>query len=120
LSQDEFTPFASSYGNASSYHLPSRAKIESLNLHHRYWPPSLDSSTPTLHYYKKVISTLVTLPTTQSRLHFASTLARAPHHRSSTHRHRSFSPSSHMHHPSAQRHSWCFCFINNVSSCEFM
>jgi hypothetical protein len=40
-----------------------------------------------LHCYKKVISTLPTLPTTQS-----------------TSRHRSLSPPSHAHHPSAQRH----------------
>jgi hypothetical protein len=31
---------ASSFDNASSYHLPSRAETEVLNLHHRRWPPS--------------------------------------------------------------------------------
>jgi hypothetical protein len=40
--------------------------------------------TSTLHFYKKIISTLVTLPITQSRLYFASSLVRAPRHRSST------------------------------------
>jgi hypothetical protein len=55
--------------------LHSRAKIKALNSHHRHRPPSLDRLTPTLHCYKKVISTLVTLLTTQSCLYFASSLA---------------------------------------------
>jgi hypothetical protein len=42
--------------------------------------------TPTLHYYKKVISTLVTHLITQPYLYFASSLVRAPRHQSSTHR----------------------------------
>jgi hypothetical protein len=42
--------------------------------------------TPTLHYYKNVISTLTTISITQPRLHFVSSLARAPCHRSSTRR----------------------------------
>jgi hypothetical protein len=65
---------------------------------------SPDSPTITLHCYKKVISILPTLPITQPHLHFASSLARASHHRSSTRRHRSLSLSSHAHHLSAQRH----------------
>jgi hypothetical protein len=60
--------------------------------------------TPTLHCYKKVNSTLVTLATTQPRLHFASYLTRAPHRQSSTRRHGSLSLSSHTHHPFTQRH----------------
>jgi hypothetical protein len=47
----------------------------------------MDRPTSTLHCYKKIISTLVTLPTTQSHLHFVSSLARAPRHRSSTRYH---------------------------------
>jgi hypothetical protein len=57
-----------------------------------------------LHCYKNDISTLTTLPTTQSHLYFASFLARVPRHRSSTHRRHSFSPPSHDHRLSAQRH----------------
>ncbi len=105
LSQDELADSASSFGNASSRRLPSRAKTEALNPHRRHRPPSPDHPTPTLHWYKKVILTLVTLPTTQSRLHFASSLARA-HHRSSTHRCHSLSPSYHVHRPSAQHPRW--------------
>jgi hypothetical protein len=52
-SQDELDAFASSSGNASSRHLPSRAKTEALNLNYHRRPPSLDSPTPTLHCYKK-------------------------------------------------------------------
>jgi hypothetical protein len=77
---------------------------KTLNPHHRRQPPSLDNPTPTLHCYKKVISTLVTLPATQSRLHFPSSLARAPRYRSFTHFRRSLSPLSHGYRPSAQRH----------------
>jgi hypothetical protein len=60
-SQDKLVASASSYGNTLSYCLPSRTEIEALNLHHRRGPPSSDRSTPTLHCYKKVISTLPTL-----------------------------------------------------------
>jgi hypothetical protein len=101
-SQDELDAFASSSGNASSRHLPSRAKTEALNLNYHRRPPSLDSPTPTLHCYKKSISTLTTLSTTQSRLYFTLSLTTAPRHRSSTCRHHSLSPSSYVHHPSAQ------------------
>jgi hypothetical protein len=93
-SQDVLAISASSFSNASSCCLPSRAKTEVLNPYHR--------SLATLHCYKKVISTLVILPTTQLHLHFASSLARAPRYRSFTHRHRSLSPSSHAYRPSAQ------------------
>jgi hypothetical protein len=68
--------------------------------------PFLDSLTLIIHCYKKVILTFVTLPTTQSHLYFASSLARALRHRSFTHRHCSFSPPSHVHRPSTQRHPW--------------
>jgi hypothetical protein len=64
---------------------------------------------PTLHCYKNAISTLDTLSITQSCLHFASSLARAPHHWSSTRRCRSLLPSSHANHPSTQRH----CHVGN-------
>jgi hypothetical protein len=63
-----------------------------------------DCLTPTLHCYKKVISTFVTLTITQPCLNFASSLARAPRHWSSTHRRHSLSPSSYTHFPSAQWH----------------
>jgi hypothetical protein len=61
---------ASSSGNASSCCLSSQAKTEVLNPHHHHRPPSPDRLTLTLHCYKKVISNLVTLPTTQPRLYF--------------------------------------------------
>jgi hypothetical protein len=77
-----------------------------MNSHHCRWPPSPDHLTPTLHCYKKVISTLATLPTIQPHLYFASSLARAPCHQSSTYRCHSLSPSSHVHRPSAQWHPW--------------
>jgi hypothetical protein len=85
---------------------PSRAKTETLNMHHRRQPPSPERPTLTLHCYKKVILILITLLTTQPHLHFAYSLARAPRHRSFTRRHRFLSPPSHVHHPSAQRHPW--------------
>jgi hypothetical protein len=92
--------------NASSCCLPSRAKIEAVNLHCHRRPPSTDRPTPTLHFCKNVISTLVTLPTTQLHLYFASSLTRALCHRSSTRRCYSLLSSSHVHHPSTQWHSW--------------
>jgi hypothetical protein len=84
-SQNELAAPASSSDNASSRHLRSQTKTDALNPHHRHCLSSPDSPTSTIHYYKNIISTLVTLPTTQPRLHFTSSLARAPHHRSSTH-----------------------------------
>jgi hypothetical protein len=105
-SYDELAASASYCGNASSCFLPSRAETKELNLHHRCWPPSLDHLTPTLHFYKKVISILVTLPTTKPHLHFASSTARAPRYQSSTCRHHSLSLLSHSYHPSTQRHPW--------------
>jgi hypothetical protein len=106
LSQNELTASTSSSGSALSHRLPSRAKTEALNPHHHHMLPSPDRPTPTLHCYKKIISTLATVPTTQSCLYFASSQARAPWHRSSTRRHRSLSSLSHAHRPSAQRHPW--------------
>jgi hypothetical protein len=78
----------------------SRVKIKALNLHHRRWPPSPDSPTLTIHWYKNIILILVTLTTTQSRLYFSSSLARAPRHQSFTRHRRFLSPSSHAHRPS--------------------
>jgi hypothetical protein len=71
-SQDEFTASASSFDNALSCRLPFRAEIEALNLHHHCRSPIPDSPTPTLYCYKKVISILSTLSTTQLCLYFAS------------------------------------------------
>jgi hypothetical protein len=102
LSQDEIAASASSSGNALFRRLPSQTEIEALNSHHRRGLPSLNRQTLTLYCYKKIISTLTTLSTTQSRLHFASSLTKTPHHRSSTHRLRSLSLLSHAHHLSAQ------------------
>jgi hypothetical protein len=85
-SQNEFSVYASSFGKALSRRLPSRAKIEALDPHHHRRSPSLDRPTHTLYCYKRVILILITLPTTQSRLHFTSSLARAPRYRSSIHR----------------------------------
>jgi hypothetical protein len=73
-----------------------------LEPYHRRWPPSSDCPIPTLYRYKKVISTLVTLSTTQPYLNFSSSLSRAPRHWSSTCRRRSLSPSSHTYRPSVQ------------------
>jgi hypothetical protein len=95
-SQDKFATSASSSGNASFHRFPSWAKIEALNLHRRHRPPTLGRSTLILHCYKNVISTLVTLPTTQSRLPFASSIARSQRHRSSIRRYRFLSPPSHV------------------------
>jgi hypothetical protein len=105
-SQDELTASASSFDNASSYRLSSWAKTEALNSHHCYRSPSTNSSTPTLYYYKKVTLTLVTLPITQSCLHFTSSLARAPRHQSSARRYHSISPPFHTHRPSVQWYIW--------------
>jgi hypothetical protein len=102
--QAKLVSSASSSDITLSRHLPSRAKTEALNPHHHRRPPSLDRLTLTLHCYKKVLSTLATLPTTQPRLHFASSIARAPHHWRSTRLHRSLSLPSHVHRSSAQRH----------------
>jgi hypothetical protein len=95
-SQDEFAPSTSSSVNTSSRRLPSQAEIKVLNSYHRHSPTLI------LNCYKKVTSTLSTLSTTQPHLYFTSSLARAPHHRSSTRR-CYFSPSSHIYRPSAQR-----------------
>jgi hypothetical protein len=103
-SQDELTTSASSSGNVSSHRLHSQAESKALNPHHHHRPPSPDHPILTLHCYKKDISILVTLPTTQLRLHFASFLARAPRHRSSTRCHCSLSPSSHAYCPSTRQH----------------
>jgi hypothetical protein len=102
LSQDNIAASGSSFGNALSCRLPSRAETEAFNLHHHHRLPSLDHTTPTLHCYKKIISTFATLPTTQPRLHLDSSLARAPRHQSSNHRYRSLSSLSHAHRRSTQ------------------
>jgi hypothetical protein len=67
LSQDELATSASSSGNTLFRRLPSRAETKASNSHHSHRLPSLDRSTPTLHHYKKIISNLATLSTTQSR-----------------------------------------------------
>jgi hypothetical protein len=72
LSQDVLATFASSSGNTLPCCLPSRVKTEALNQHHCRRLSSPNHSTPTLNCYKKIISTLVTLPITQPRLYFAS------------------------------------------------
>jgi hypothetical protein len=75
-SQDELVTSASFFGNVSFHRLSYRGETEALNPHHRCRPPSPYRSIPTLHYYKKIISILATLPATQPRLHFTSSLAR--------------------------------------------
>jgi hypothetical protein len=90
---------------ASSRDIPSRAEIETLNLHHSRRQLSPDLSTHTLHWHNNIISILVNLPTTQPRLLFTSSLARAPHHRSSIRRRRFLSSSSHVYRLSTQQHS---------------
>jgi hypothetical protein len=101
--QDELATSTSSFSNASSHCLPSQAKTEVLNPYQHHRPPSSDRLTPTLHLYKKFISTLDNLLTTQPRLCFASCLAKAPRHWSSTCHRCSLSLSSHAYRPSAQR-----------------
>jgi hypothetical protein len=81
--------------------------------------PSSDHPTPILHCYKKIISTVATLPTTQLHLHFASSVARAPRHRSFTHHHRSLSPLSHTMTLTLTNQSTLFHFPSNLSVCEF-
>jgi hypothetical protein len=103
-SQDELTASVSSFDNVSSCRLFSWDKTEALNSHHRYRSPSTNSPTPTLYYYKKVTSTLVTLSITQLYLHFTFSLARAPRHQSSARRYHSISPPFHTHRPSVQWH----------------
>jgi hypothetical protein len=102
LNQDELDVSSSSSSNPSSCRLPSQAKTEALNPHHHNKPPSSDYPTPTLYCYKKITSTVATLPNTQSRLHFASSLTRAPCQWSSTCHHYFLSPLSHAHHLSTQ------------------
>jgi hypothetical protein len=97
FSQDELIASASSSSNTLSGRIPSRATP----------PPQATLPrplTPTLQCYKKIISNLTTLHTTQLHLHFASSLPRAPRHRSSTSRSCSLSPPPHTYYPSAQRH----------------
>jgi hypothetical protein len=74
-SHGELAVSASSFGNALFHRLSSRAETEALNPHHRRQSPSPYRPISTLHCYKKIISTLVTLFITQPRLHFASSLA---------------------------------------------
>jgi hypothetical protein len=106
-SQDELAASTSSSGNATSHRLPSQAKTKALNLHHHYRPPS-PATTIKRSSYRWAPSTTIKShliighsPHPQPCLHFASSLARAPHHRSSTRCCRSLSPPSHAHHPSA-------------------
>jgi hypothetical protein len=64
-SQDELTTSASSSGDASSRHLPSRAETEVLNLHHRHWPPSSaikKSSQPCHSPHHSIVSPFYLLP----------------------------------------------------------
>jgi hypothetical protein len=100
--QDVLTATASSFDNASSSRIPSRVKTKAFNLYHRNRPSSPDSLTPTLYYYKKLISILVTLLTIQPHLHFASSLTRVSCYRSSNRRRRSLSSSSHVYRLSVQ------------------
>jgi hypothetical protein len=78
LSQDELAVSVLSSGNTLSRRLPSRVETEALNSHHCHRLSSSDRPTPTLHSYRKIISTLTTLPTTHLCLHFTTSLARAP------------------------------------------
>jgi hypothetical protein len=64
-SQNELAVSASSSSNVLSCRLPSQVKTKALNPHHRHKPPSPDRVTLTLHYYKKIISILTTIPTNQ-------------------------------------------------------
>jgi hypothetical protein len=125
--QDKHRASSSSSNNTSSRHLPLQAETKALKPHHCRQPPTPYCSTPTLHCYKKLISTLVTLLTTQPHLHFASSLARTLCHWSSTRHHRSLSLSYpifipklstyHMHDPgSIVLHIQPKVFTNNQMS----
>jgi hypothetical protein len=103
LSQDKLAASTSSSGNTLSRRLPSQAQTEALDPHHCRRLP-LNHPTLTLSCYKKIISTLATLPVTQSHFYFASSLERAPRHQSFTCRCRPLSSVSHIHRPSAQRY----------------
>jgi hypothetical protein len=102
LSQDELTASVSSFTNALSHYLPSRAKTEVLNSHHHAQATLLRSSNFHLYCYKKIISILITLPTTQLRLCFTSSITRSSRHRSSTCCCHFLLSSSHACHYSAQ------------------
>jgi hypothetical protein len=116
LNQDDLASSASSSDNVSSCRLTSWAETEALNSQHRHKPPSVDRPTHTLYCYKKGISILITLPITQSRLYFASSLARASRHRSSTHRHCSLLSLSHTQCSSTQRHlRWWISWLSFAS-----
>jgi hypothetical protein len=69
-SQDELTVSSLSSSNTSSHRIYPQAETKALNSHHHHRPPYPDRPTLTLHYYEKIASTLPTLPTTQSCLHF--------------------------------------------------
>jgi hypothetical protein len=100
--QDELVASTSSFDNTSF----CRLLISSRNRNIKSVPLPPATPTSTLHYYKNVISNLITLFTTQSCLYFVFSLARAPLHRSSTRCHHPHLPSSHTHHLSAQQHPW--------------
>jgi hypothetical protein len=90
---------------------PAALSLESKLKHWIRGLPSSDRLTPTIHWYKKIISILVTLSTTQPCFYFTSSIVRAPRHRSSTRRHHSLSLLSYTYHPFAQRHTrwWTSC-----------
>jgi hypothetical protein len=75
----ELAASASSFGNASSRHLPSHVTTEVLNPHHRRRSLSSGCSTPTLLCYKKVISTLVTLSSSLNHV-FILSPPKSEHH----------------------------------------
>jgi hypothetical protein len=104
LSQNELATYVLSSGNVLSRHLPSRAEIEALNPHRHHRLAFSGRLTLTFYYYKKIISTLVTLLITQLRIHFTSSLVIASRHRSYTSHRHSLLPLSHVHCPSKQQH----------------
>jgi hypothetical protein len=104
-SQNEIDASASSSGNASSRCLHSWVETQAFNPDQRRQPLSPYRPSLTLHCNKNVISNLATLPTTQPRIHFTFSLARAARHWRSTCCRRFLSPLSHAHHPYTQQHS---------------
>jgi hypothetical protein len=103
LSQDAFIISALSFGNVLSCRILSRAKTETLISHN--FRRLLSLKRPDSHHYKKIISTLTTLSTTQSYLHFTFSLVKAPCYLSFTYLHYSLSPMSYTYRPSTQQHS---------------
>jgi hypothetical protein len=99
-SQDDIITSVSTSGNTSSRRSTLEPKPKDwiciIAAGHPSWTTRLPPST--------TIKGHLNLDHSQPRLYFVSSLARAPHHQSSTRRRHSLLPSSHVHRPAAQQH----------------